>query len=156
MREGFAHRNAQVFAPLAIELDPATRGSHFLVTYARLKPGIAVERAAAEMRALGRTLAAEFGHNHGGDVRSFREAIVGDVLAPLRVLLGAVFLVLLIACANVANLLLASGLARRRELAIRLALGASQRALARQLAAEGAKRIREPRLAAGADSETAF
>ena len=69
------------------------------------------------MRALGQTLAREFGHNHGIDVRSYLEVIVGSIRRPLQVLLGAVLCVLLIACANVANLLLASGLARRRELA---------------------------------------
>jgi predicted permease len=136
MPAGFAHRRADVFVPLQRKLDPATRGSHFLVTYARLKPGVTVERAAAEMRALGQTLAREFGNNHGVDVQSYLEATVGNMRTPLRVLLGAVFCVLLIACANVANLLLASGLARRRELAIRLALGAGARDLARQLTLE--------------------
>ena len=136
MPESFAHRRAKTFVPLQRKLDPATRGSHFLVTYARLKPGVSLDRAAAEMRALGQTLAKEFGTNHGIDVRSYTESVVGNVRTPLRVLLGAVFLVLLIACANVANLLLASGLARRRELAIRLALGAGQGDLARQLTLE--------------------
>jgi predicted permease len=136
MPAGFTHRRAQIFVPLQRKLDPATRGSHFLVTFARLKPGVTAEQAAADMRALGHTLAKEFAHNHGIDVRSYTEAVVGNVRTPLRVLLGAVFLVLLIACANVANLLLASGLARRRELAIRLALGAGQSDLARQLTAE--------------------
>ena len=132
----FAHRRAEAFVPLQRKLDPATRGSHFLTTYARLKPGITVERAAADMRALGRTLAAEFGNNHGIDVQSYLEATVGNVRRSLQVLLGAVFCVLLIACANVANLLLAAGVARRRELAIRLALGAGTRDLARQLTLE--------------------
>jgi putative ABC transport system permease protein len=136
MPESFTHRRAKAFVPLQRKLDPATRGQHFLVTYARLKPGVSVERAATEMRALGQTLAKEFGNNHGVDVRSYTEAVVGNVRTPLRVLLGAVFLVLLIACANVANLLLASGLARRRELAIRLALGAGHGDLARQLTSE--------------------
>ena len=65
--------------PLQRKLDPATRGSHFLVTYARLKPGVTLERATAEMRALGQTLAREFGNNHGIDVRVVLEAIVGNI-----------------------------------------------------------------------------
>jgi putative ABC transport system permease protein len=136
MPPGFAFQRADVYVPLQRKLDPATRGSHFLQTFARLAPGVSVERAAADMRALGRTLAHEFGNNHGVDVQSYLEATVGSARTPLRVLLGAVFCVLLIACANVANLLLASGLSRRRELAIRLALGAGTRDLARQLTLE--------------------
>jgi predicted permease len=136
MPASFAHRRADVFVPLQRTLDPATRGSHFLTTYARLKPDVPLARATAEMRTLGQTLAREFGNNHGVDVQSYLEATVGNIRTPLQVLLGAVFCVLLIACANVANLLLASGLARRRELAIRLALGAGARDLARQLTLE--------------------
>jgi putative ABC transport system permease protein len=136
MPQGFSHRRADVFVPLQRKLDPTTRGSHFLATYARLKKDVKLDQATNEMRALGKTLAEEFKHNHGIDVRSYREVVIGSVRPPLRILLGAVFLVLIIACANVANLLLASGLARRRELAIRLALGAGQRDLARQLTAE--------------------
>ena len=136
MPEGFAHRRAEMFVPLARKLDPTTRGSHFLSVYARLKPGITPERAATEMRALGQSLAQEFGNNHGVDVRSYREVIVGAVRPQLRLLLGAVIAVLLIGCANVANLLLAAGLARQRELGIRLALGARTSDLARQLVTE--------------------
>ena len=136
MPSTFAHRRADLFAPLALALDPSTRGSHFLVTYARMKPGVTVERATEEMRGIGVSLAREFGGNHGVDVRSYREVVVGAVRPQLRMLLGAVFAVLLIGCANVANLLLAAGLARRRELGIRLALGARLGHLARQLLAE--------------------
>src|SRR5262245_30903407 len=134
--ERFQHRRSQVFVPLQRKLDPATRRNHFLPVYARLKPGVTLERATAEMRALGQALAREFGNNHGVDVQSMFEATVGSVRTPLRVLLGAVLCVLLIACANVANLLLAAGLARRRELAIRVALGASASDLARQMTME--------------------
>jgi putative ABC transport system permease protein len=136
MPASFVHRRADVFVPLQAKLDPATRGTHFLTTYARLKPEVTIARATMEMRALGQTLAREFGNNHGIDVQSYMEATVGNVRTPLLVLLGSVFCVLLIACANVANLLLASGLARRRELAIRLALGAGATDLARQLTLE--------------------
>jgi putative ABC transport system permease protein len=136
MPADFTHRNSQFFVPLQRELDPATRGSHFLVTYARLRPDVTLERATAEMRALGRTLARESGHNHGVDLRSYYETVVGNVRGSLQILLGAVLLVLLIACANVANLLLAAGLARQREFAIRMALGARQWDVARQLTAE--------------------
>jgi putative ABC transport system permease protein len=136
MPASFQMRRSELFVPLARKLDPATRGSHFLQTFARLKEGITVERAAKDMQALGLTLAREFGHNHGIDVRSYTEAVVGNVRVPLQVLLASVFVVLLIGCANVANLLLASGVARRRELGIRLALGARQGDLARQLTAE--------------------
>ena len=136
MPEEFLNRRTEVYVPLAVKLDPATRGSHFMPVYARLKPGVPIERAVADMRALGQSLATEFGHNHGVDVRSYREVVVGAVRPQLRMLLGAVFAVLLIGCANVANLLLAAGLARRRELGIRLALGAKTSDLARQLIAE--------------------
>src|SRR5262249_18904124 len=122
--------------PLQRKLARPTRGNHFLVTYAGLKPDVTIERATAEMRALGQTLAREFGNNHGVDVQSLLEATVGNVRTPLRVLMGAVLCVLLIACANVANLLLASGLAPRPELAIRRALGAVSGVLARQLTLE--------------------
>jgi predicted permease len=97
---------------------------------------VPLDRATREMRALGETLAREYGYNHGIDVRSYKEVVIGSIRAPLQILLGAVFFVLLIACANVANLLLASGLARRREIAVRLALGAGHKDVARQLTSE--------------------
>jgi putative ABC transport system permease protein len=132
----FTHRGGDFYVPLQRKLDPATRGSHFLATYARLKKGVPLERATAEMRALGEVLAKEYGYNHGIDVRSYREVVVGSIRGPLQVLMGAVLCVLLIACANVANLLLASGLSRRREIAVRLALGAGHKDVARQMTCE--------------------
>jgi putative ABC transport system permease protein len=136
MPERFAHRGADLFVPVAMAVNPAERGNHFLATYARLKAGVTVRQAQAQMIDLGRRLAAQYGYNHGIDVESYYAQIVGDVREPLRVLLGAVSFVLLIACANVANLLLASGLARRRELAVRAALGATRWDLARQMVVE--------------------
>ena len=132
----FTHRRAEIFIPVQRAFDPSQRGNHFLQTYGRLEPGVSVEAARQEMRTLGEALKTEFGHNHGIDVVAYYNAVVGNVERPLRVLMGAVALVLLIASANVANLLLASGLARRRELAVRSALGATRWDLARQLSVE--------------------
>jgi putative ABC transport system permease protein len=126
----------QVFAPLQRAVDPSQRGNHFLPTYARLKPGVSVAEAQQAMVALGATLAKEFGHNHGIDVQSYPERVLGTIRQPLRMLMGAVTLVLLIACANIANLLLASGTSRRREFAVRAALGATRFDLARQMLVE--------------------
>ena len=136
MPSTFTHRSGDVYVPLQRKLDPATRGSHFLSTYARLAPGVPLDRAIREMRTLGESLAREYNYNHGIDVRSYREVVVGGIRGPLQVLMGAVLCVLLIACANVANLLLASGLSRRREIAVRLTLGASTSQIARQLVSE--------------------
>lgn len=133
----FGALDGDAFVPLQQKLDPATRGNHFLMTYARLKPGIEAAEASRQMRALGADLAREFGHNHGIDVRPLTDVLSGGVRTPLNLLLGAVLFVLLIGAANVANLMLAGGIARRRELAVRQALGAGVRNLAGLLAAEG-------------------
>ena len=114
------------------------RGPHPITTVARLRPGFTVEQAQQELSVLGRGLAQQYPDTNAG--RSFRmqplRPRAGDVSSTLWLLLGAVTVVLLIACANIASLLLARAVSRDREFAMRVALGATRGRLARQCLTE--------------------
>ena len=117
----------------------AVRGNHNYMVIGRLKPEVSVEQAKEDLSAISARLEQQYPEDDkgwGATLLPLREQLVGDVRPALLVLLGAVAFVLLIACANVANLVLAKTLARKKEIAIRTSLGASRAAVLRQILAE--------------------
>jgi putative ABC transport system permease protein len=131
---------AQLWLPLAFEPRDMTRDYHWLMSYARMKPGVTLKESQTAMDIIGARIAEAFPESNKGwgvTVERFEDQLVGQQLRrSLYVLLAAVGAILLIGCANLANLSLARGTAREREIALRASLGAGRWRLIRQLLTE--------------------
>src|ERR1043165_8135151 len=136
----FPEREIELWKPWAMEPEQkAGRGDHYLRLVARLKPGATVARANADLTAIAQRLSAEYPRTNEGlgfVAHSLHQDYVGNLRLPILILFAAVGLVLLIACVNVANLLLAQASTRRKDIAIHIALGARRWTIVRQLLVE--------------------